>query len=446
MRIALGSDHGGHVLKEQLSLKLRAQSHQVVDVGTSSNEAVDYPVFARKVAEAVATGGCERGIMVDAAGIGSAMAANKVPGIRAALAYDLSSARNSREHNNANVLTLGAGLIGPTLAWQIVELWLATDCCEERHLRRADMIEDSTESGRRAAVPAGSVGPATNPTEPVLSGEPTLPLTEADLQRVLAELAPLMGGAAVDAPVDPGRLLALGADRVGAAGAPVPADLAASIDHTLLGPDATSAQVRELCAEAAEHRFAAVCVNPVWVPLVADELAGSGVTTCAVVGFPLGASHPEIKAMEARRAIREGAREIDMVINVGALKEGDHDTVLRDIRAVVEACRDGSARCKVIIETCLLTDEEKRIACRLSRRARAHFVKTSTGFAGGGATEADVALMASEVRDAGMEVKASGGIRDRDAALNMIAAGATRIGASASVAIVQEGRALPVGA
>jgi len=443
MRIALGSDHGGHALKEQLSLKLRALSHQVVDVGTSSNEAVDYPVFARKVAEAVASGDCERGIMVDAAGIGSAMAANKVPGVRAALAYDLSSARNSREHNNANVLTLGAGLIGPTLAAQIVELWLDTDCNEERHLRRAAMIEDDSELGRRAAVPARSIGPAINPTEPASSSGPTLPLTEADLQRILTELAPLVDETA---PVDAGRLLALGADRVGAAAADLPADLAACIDHTLLKPDATSGQVRELCAEASEHRFAAVCVNPVWVPLVARELAGSGVTPCAVVGFPLGASHPEIKAMEARRAIREGAGEIDMVINVGALKEGDHETVLRDIRAVVEACRDGSARCKVIIETCLLSDEEKRIACRLSRRARAHFVKTSTGFAGGGATEADVALMAAEVREAGMEVKASGGIRDRDAALNMIAAGATRIGASASVAIVQEGRSLPAGA
>ena len=176
------------------------------------------------------------------------------------------------------------------------------------------------------------------------------------------------------------------------------------------------------------------------MPLAHAELAGSGVLTCAVVGFPLGATHPETKALEARRAIREGAREIDMVINVGALKAGDDDTVLRDIRAVVEACRDGGARCKVIIETCLLTDDEKRRACRLARRARADFVKTSTGFAGGGATEADVALMAAEVADAGLEVKASGGIRDFDAARRMLAAGATRIGASASVAIVREAR------
>lgn len=445
MRIALGSDHGGHALKEQLSLKLRAGSHQVVDVGTSSNEAVDYPVFARKVAEAVASGDCERGIMVDGAGIGSAMVANKVPGVRAALAYDLSTARNSREHNDANLLTLGAGLIGPGLAWQIVELWLSVDCVEERHRRRVAMIEGDSNSGCRAAIPAGSVGPAITPTEPALSTTQGAPhLNEVDIQRILAELAPMLGTSPPTDPAEAERLVSRGAARVGARGLGVdlPADLAACIDHTLLKPDACSSQIRELCAEAREHRFAAVCVNPVWVPLVAKELAGSGVTTCAVVGFPLGASHPEIKAMEARRAIREGAREIDMVINIGALKEGDQETVLRDIRAVVEACRDGSARCKVIIETCLLSDEQKRIACRLSRRARAHFVKTSTGFAGGGATEADVALMAAEVREAGMEVKASGGIRDRNAALNMIAAGATRVGASASVAIVQEGRSL----
>ena len=439
MRIALGSDHSGFELKEQLSLKLRSQSHQVVDVGTSSNEAVDYPVFARKVGEAVASGDCQRGIMVDGAGIGSAMAAGKVPGVRAALAYDLSSARNSREHNDANVLTLGAGLIGPALAWQIVELWLATDCSEPRHQRRVAMIEDMSTGERRAAIPAGSAGSANCPTEPAFRSKGgALEFDEADLQRVLAELAPLLAGREPGG--DPGRLLASGADRLGSAGAGLACEgeLAACIDHTLLKPDATPDQLRVLCAEAREHRFAAACVNPVWVPLVAAELAGSGVKTCAVVGFPLGASHPEIKAMEARRAIREGAGEIDMVINVGALKAGDQESVLRDIRAVVEACRDGSALCKVIIETCLLSDSEKRIACRLARRARAHFVKTSTGFAGGGATEADVALMAAEVRQAGMAVKASGGIRDRAAALDMLAAGASRLGASASVAIVRE--------
>ncbi|MCK4413325.1 MAG: deoxyribose-phosphate aldolase [Candidatus Eisenbacteria sp.] len=225
----------------------------------------------------------------------------------------------------------------------------------------------------------------------------------------------------------------------------MPQDIAGYIDHTLLKPDATDAQIRELCAEAREHRFAAVCVNPIWARLVAQELAGSGVRTCCVVGFPLGATYPETKALEARRAIREGAREIDMVINIGALKGGDDAQVLADIRAVVEACRDGSARCKVILETALLTDEEKRRASQLARRARAHFVKTSTGFGPGGATVEDVALMAAEVRGGGMEVKASGGIRSYPDVERMIAAGATRIGASAGVAIVAEARAASAG-
>ena len=446
MRIALGADHGGYALKEQLSLKLRAQSHQVIDVGTSSNEAVDYPIFARQVAEAVASGRCERGIMVDGAGIGSAMVANKVPGVRAALAYDLSSARNSREHNDANVLTLGAGLIGPDLAWQIVSLWLSTDCSEERHRRRVSMIEDSTSSGGRAALPAGSAGGATTPAEPAPTspGAPTL-LSERDLERLLAELAPLLapGGGSARGGAGAGRAAGAGAGAAHAPGGgsqaeqPAP-DLARYFDHTLLRPDATAAQIRQLCAEARQHGFAAACVNSVWVPLVAEALRGSGVATCAVVGFPLGASHPEVKAFEARRAIREGASEIDMVIAIGALKAGEDETVLADIRAVVEACRERGALCKVIIETCLLTDGEKRRACRLARRARAHFVKTSTGFAGGGATEADVALMAAEVSAAGMAVKASGGIRDLSTARRLLAAGASRLGASASVAILAE--------
>ncbi len=438
MRIALGADHGGYALKEQLSLKLRAQSHQVIDLGTSSNEAVDYPVFARQVAEAVASGRCERGIMIDGAGIGSAMVANKVPGVRAALAYDLSSARNSREHNDANVLTLGAGLIGPELAWQIVELWLRTDCSEERHRRRVGMIEGDMISGCRAAIPAGSAGGATTPAEPAptVPGASTL-LSERDLERLLAELAPLLapGGGSVGAGA--GAIPPPGAGRRPRRSRPTSPATSTTRCCARTPP---RAQIRQLCAEAREHHFAAVCVNPVWVPLVATELGGSGVATCAVVGFPLGASHPEVKAFEARRAIREGAREIDMVIAIGALKAGEDEAVLADIRAVVEACREGGALCKVIIETCLLTDDEKRRACRLARRARAHFVKTSTGFAGGGATEADVALMAAEVSAAGMAVKASGGIRDLSTARRLLAAGASRLGASASVAILAEAK------
>ncbi|HOX26150.1 MAG TPA: deoxyribose-phosphate aldolase [Candidatus Krumholzibacteria bacterium] len=220
----------------------------------------------------------------------------------------------------------------------------------------------------------------------------------------------------------------------------VPADLAGFIDHTILKPDATAAMVDKVIAEAREHGFRAVCVNPCWVPRVAAGLRGSPVLTCSVVGFPLGASMPEVKGLEARRAIRDGAQEIDMVINVGRLKSGDDAYVLKDIRAVAEACRDGGAVCKVIIETALLTDDEKVRACELARRARADFVKTSTGFAASGATAADVALMASVVRPAGLEVKASGGIRTLDDARRLIAAGATRLGLSASVAVVQEAR------
>jgi len=170
------------------------------------------------------------------------------------------------------------------------------------------------------------------------------------------------------------------------------------------------------------------------------------VLTCTVVGFPLGANEPAIKAMEARRAIRNGAREIDMVLNVGALKSGDDALVLRDIRSVVEDCVDGGAVCKVILETALLTDDEKRRASELSKQARAHFVKTSTGFSTGGATVNDVALMAEVVRGAGMEVKASGGISSYDDAKAMIEAGATRLGASASIGIVREAKATSVSA
>lgn len=212
-----------------------------------------------------------------------------------------------------------------------------------------------------------------------------------------------------------------------------PADLAALIDHTILKPEATAAQVRKVCAEAREFRFVSVCVNPVFVPLVAAELAGSGVATCSVIGFPFGAAMPAIKAAEAALAVKQGAGEIDMVIHVGALKAGEHDAVRADIAEVKRAC--GPALLKVIIETCLLTDAEKRTACGLSMDAGADFVKTSTGFSTGGATTADIALMRGVVGDA-LGVKASGGVRDYATALAMVRAGASRIGASASVAIV----------
>jgi deoxyribose-phosphate aldolase len=193
-----------------------------------------------------------------------------------------------------------------------------------------------------------------------------------------------------------------------------------------------------MCAEAIEYGFASVCVNPTWARRVSEALRGSGVVACCVVGFPLGATTAEIKAMEARRALRDGAREIDMVINVGALKSGDFDLVRRDIAGVAEACREAGALCKVILETALLSDEEKVMASQLAVEAKADFVKTSTGFGPGGATVYDVALMREAVGPK-IGVKASGGIRSAEDVKQMIAAGATRIGASAGVQIVTGG-------
>jgi deoxyribose-phosphate aldolase len=215
--------------------------------------------------------------------------------------------------------------------------------------------------------------------------------------------------------------------------------VSAMIDHTLLKPDATRSEIEKLCREAAEFRFATVCVNPAWVATAAALLRGSGVGVCSVVGFPLGATTADVKAYETRRAIFDGATEIDMVINVGALKSGDLRTVERDIDAVVESCRQCGVISKVIIEAALLTDEEKIAACSLSKAAGADFVKTSTGFAAGGATAADVALM-RRVVGADMGVKAAGGVRDLEGLKAMVAAGATRVGASAGVKIVQESR------
>ena len=235
-------------------------------------------------------------------------------------------------------------------------------------------------------------------------------------------------------------VLAAGATRVSfnGSGADVPTDLAGFIDHTLLRPDATAAEIDRMCDEAREYGFASVCVNPVWIKRVAENLKGSDVVACAVVGFPFGASMPEIKAMEARRAIRDGAREIDMVINVGALKSGDYALVERDVAGVADAARESGAVCKVILETAMLTDQEKVIASRLAVGAKADFVKTSTGFGGGGATVYDVALMREAVGP-GVGVKASGGIRSASDVQQMIAAGATRIGASAGIQIVTGG-------
>lgn len=215
------------------------------------------------------------------------------------------------------------------------------------------------------------------------------------------------------------------------------AELARMIDHTLLKANATEEQVRQLCAEARQYAFATVCVNPTWVSLCAEQLANSLVKVCTVVGFPLGANLPSVKAYEAAQCIESGAGELDMVINIGALKSGQRDLVAADIAAVVEAAHPFAANVKVIIETCYLTDEEKVLACELARAAGADFVKTSTGLGPAGATVADITLMRHTVGPE-MGVKAAGGIRTAVDALAMIAAGATRIGASASIQIINE--------
>jgi deoxyribose-phosphate aldolase len=279
-------------------------------------------------------------------------------------------------------------------------------------------------------------------------------MTRDDLQRlidvIVEELAAATGGPstrcschAVLADCCPDRLrgvLDAGATRVGlyAAGG-APSGIASMIDHTLLKPDATRQNIEELCREAAQFHFATVCVNPAWVGLSARLLAGSGVGVCSVVGFPLGATTADVKGYETRRAIFDGAREIDMVINVGALKSGDLRIVERDIEAVTMPCRDCGVLSKVIIEAALLTDDEKVTACTIAKAAGADYVKTSTGFGPGGATAADVALM-RRVVGTEMGVKAAGGVRDLESVKAMIAAGATRVGASAGVKIVQQAR------
>jgi deoxyribose-phosphate aldolase len=234
------------------------------------------------------------------------------------------------------------------------------------------------------------------------------------------------------------EIIAAGADRVSASEKLTKIDpsIAALIDHTILKPDATRTDVIKVCREARQYNFASVCVNPYWVPLVRAELQGSAVKVCTVVGFPLGATSTEAKVAETAAALRAGAQEIDMVINVGALRSGDHEAVKQDIQQVVRISHEARAIVKVILETALLNDNEKAVACTLCKLAGADFVKTSTGFSTSGATAHDVALMRSVVGPE-MGVKASGGIRTLEDLQTMAAAGASRIGASASVKIVE---------
>lgn len=404
MQIALGADHGGFELKEQLKAFLRERGHAIRDLGTNSKDPVDYPKIARAVAETVASGAVRFGIMIDGAGIGSAMTANKVPGVLAAAAYNEALARNSREHNDANVLTLGAGQVDVETAKRIVEVFLTTECTVDRHRARVSMIRALDDKGGRGVA-----------TDRDLSSE--------DIARIAEKVKQfLQQGTAAPA-----------------AAAPIPPDKVVKlIDHTLLKPEATADEIERLCQEAAKYGFYSVCVNPSWVQKAKALLRGTSVKVCAVVGFPLGAQSPEIKTLEARRALREGAQEIDMVINIGALKGKDDRLVARDIRGVVEVCDEARAVSKVILETALLDDEEKVRGCQLAMKAGADFVKTSTGFSKGGATVEDIALMARTVAPRKLGVKASGGVRTYADLVKMVEAGATRVGSSNSVKILEE--------
>jgi len=457
--IAIGSDHSGFRLKEILKVHLRDHGYEVNDCGTFGEKSVDYPDIARDVAQHVAAKKSSFGIIVDGAGIGSAIVANKIPGIRAALSYDLSSAKNSREHNDANVLTLGAGLIGINLAKQIVDTFLSHHCTVERHLKRIQKIEE-IESGTSTLLP--------NHSEETTHVAESIPeISKNELKEIAQQVGQLLHHSDIKPAESSGlhcdsnmicrcgvcvertpetirQFIDYGVDRIGyndATGCDcVPEDIAHCIDHTILKPDASEEDIKRLCAEAREYQFASVCVSPSYVALVAKELAGSPVKVCTVVGFPSGAHMPEIKALETRQAIRDGAEEIDMVINIGALKSGNDELVYRDILRVSEACEDGGAVSKVIIEAALLTNEEKIRACELAKKARANYVKTSTGFGPHGATAEDVALMSSIVSSSGIGVKAAGGIRTYEDVQKMILAGATRIGASAGIKIVQEAK------
>jgi len=402
LKIALGADHNGVRLKTHLATYVASLGHAPHDCGTTGTEPVDYPRFAFAVAERVASGEADFGVVIDGSGIGSAIVANKVGGVRAAVCRNEAEARSAREHNDANVLALGAAPLNGEGAQRILQVFLSSQCTVERYQARVAMVRE-IEAGR-----AWSGGTAPGG------------LSSEDVRRITERVSQLLASPGDREPSIP------------------PAELAALIDHTLLRPEATSADIEKLCEEARRWSFYSVCVNPAYVKQARALLRGSSVKVCCVVGFPLGAQPPQSKVLEARRALREGAQEIDMVINIGALKSGDDETVWRDIRAVVEVCLESRAPSKVILETVLLTDEEKVRACQIAMRAGADFVKTSTGFSSGGATVEDVGLMSQTVAPRRLGVKASGGIRSYADVLRMVRAGATRIGASASVKIMEE--------
>ena len=302
-RIAIGADHGGYELKEQIKNKLCEMGYAIVDCGTNSTATVDYPRFAHAVATQVSEGNVDVGIMVDRAGIGSAMAANKLPRRSCSVVLRLVIGANSREHNNANVLTLGAGLVGPDLAGEIVQTWLSTECSVDRHLRRAAMIEPEEMMASRQTSETGTTKLGSD------EAKMTDQLSETDIERIVQRIVQLSGasGSASDnlacamfqacAATNPQfirELIDLGAARVGHVPGDheVPVDLAGFIDHTLLKPAATEQEIAALCDEAAKFEFASVCVNPTYVRLAAEKLRGTKVRVCTVVGFPLGAHVP----------------------------------------------------------------------------------------------------------------------------------------------------------
>ncbi len=456
IKLAVGADHGGFLLKKIIISHLNEQGFIVEDCGSFDEKSSDYPVYAKKVAGKVSNGSVSFGIMIDGVGIGSAMIGNRFTNVRAAPAYSVFMATSAREHNDANMLTLGGGVTGPLVAQKIVDAFLTHKCSVPRHKKRVDMINNLDKIPSQTYI---NVGHTIAAQEDIMTD-----ITEKDVEKIAGRVREMLSGTSgqtedktdVDnekkmicqcgvhvekKPETIRKFLEFGVDRIGynnaSGGECVPGDIARCIDHTILKPDATDEDIIKLCSEAREYRFASVCISPSYVQLAAEQLRDSDVKVCTVVGFPSGAHMPEIKSMETRRAIRDGAKEIDMVINIGALKSKNDDLVYRDIRMVCEACEDGGALSKVIIETAFLTDEEKIRACTLAKKAKADYVKTSTGFGPHGATAKDVALMNSVVKEAGLGVKAAGGIRTFDDAKAMIEAGASRIGASAGIKIVK---------
>lgn len=444
--VVVAADHRGYGLKESIKRHLRRRGYEVIDVGTTSEAACDYPVVARAAAEAVASGRAWRGVIVDGAGMGSCMVANKVPGVRAAMVVDVPSAKGAREHNDAHIMTLGAGRVAVFEARRIVDAFLSTDCTAERHRKRVDMIEGAGVGAAQRYPAPGDDAKIVRHIVEMLTGDPELLVQALGMYQegghgVPCSVCAACCGHCVSESADGVRSIIARAGEARVSSTlgirDVPSDLAPYIDHTLLKPEATYAQIDQLCDEAIQYGFASVCVNPLHVARAAKRLRGHRSKVCTVIGFPLGATPRQSKASEARQALRDGADELDMVLSIGALKSGDHETVYQDVRLLAEVAHDGGATLKVILETCLLTDEEKVAASMLCKKARADFVKTSTGFSTGGATLQDVALM-SEAVEHKLGVKASGGIRNAGAARDMIRAGATRLGASVGVKIVDE--------